>query len=242
MESQIDPRVLRRSNTHAADFVRKTNFDIDRIVPAMNTQTFQQELEQIIHKRDDSGATCSFLSTDGQSLQDDLSDLGYDSENFYREQAQFIYEKGSNKRNTIQESYEFSNFDEIENQDRLAEDSMLVDTLSDISHGDAAEFAGQILQPSVLDRKFVCVEAYEPSHPLELRLNVGDIVQGVLTIKHIELYTNRMSVYPSYMHDILLFLFTLSYLISVYSYSILELYSSCIQCFTFILVLKDIEM
>jgi len=181
METQNNRRSIRRSNTHAADFVRRPSMEGDRIAPSINTPVYQQSLGQSIHVREDSGVTSSLMSTDGQSLPDDLSDLGYDSENFYRDQTQFIYEKNSLHRHTIHESYEFSNFDELEEQERLQVESELIDNFPShqtIGHG----FMGQILQPSALDRKFVCIEAYEPCHPLELRLRVGDIVQGGLSI------------------------------------------------------------
>ena len=42
----------------------------------------------------------------------------------------------------------------------------------------AVSFSGVELEPGFSDRKFVCIHPYEPSHPLGLELDYGDIVQG----------------------------------------------------------------
>ena len=39
-------------------------------------------------------------------------------------------------------------------------------------------FEGQVLEPLLCDRKFVCIHPYEPSHPAGLRLDFGDVVEG----------------------------------------------------------------
>lgn len=44
----------------------------------------------------------------------------------------------------------------------------------------ASEILGKVyLQPSLLDKKFVCIEPYIPDHPSGLPLAVGDTVQGL---------------------------------------------------------------
>lgn len=43
----------------------------------------------------------------------------------------------------------------------------------------ASEILGKVnLEPSLLDKKFVCIEPFRPSHPGGLKLDIGDTVQG----------------------------------------------------------------
>ena len=44
----------------------------------------------------------------------------------------------------------------------------------------AVSFNGLALESGFSDRKFVCIHPYEPSHPLGLWLDYGDVVQGYI--------------------------------------------------------------
>lgn len=212
-ETSAEVRNLRRSNTHAADFARNSkqdSFPTENVqnsqlgsenaenVQARMPQSYEQELQEKLEQRKNSSFINSnvLMDSDGTLRSnsghgDDLSDLGYGSESYYRDQAQFIHEKDLSNRNTIHESFEFLDTEESEQyREQLlqfcnsAENKGLPFDIDDLQappdtvQHKPSGFAGQILQPSLQDRTFVCVEAFEPNHPLEMRLNVGDIVQG----------------------------------------------------------------
>lgn len=68
--------------------------------------------------------------------------------------------------------------DENDEITHLEEEKVVGRVLKNRQSQPAMSFQGQILDPSLNDKRFVCIHPYDPSNPAGLWLDYGDIVQG----------------------------------------------------------------
>ena len=72
--------------------------------------------------------------------------------------------------------------------DEIEEHNFVAMTTNHRQSQPIVRFKGQILEPSRSEKKFVCIHPYEPSHPIGLWLEYGDVVQGS-DITHVYRFT-----------------------------------------------------